>query len=217
MQYFSEIRGIKETEKGTDLLLHIPGEMVQGKIIKYRNNNKINAELKIDDNRSITSDQRKKIFATIKDIGMYTGDHPEDIRGFLLYDYCIETGEIPFSLSSCSITQAREYITFIIDFILKHNIPLSDGALNRTDDIDKYLWGCIKYKRCCLCGKDGETHHCTGSRIGMGNNRNKVSNEGREVIQLCRQHHTEIHTVPEEEFFKKYHVYGVLYNEEMGG
>lgn len=53
MQYFSEIRGIKETEKGTDLLLHIPGEMVQGKIIKYRNNNKINAEIRIDDNRSI--------------------------------------------------------------------------------------------------------------------------------------------------------------------
>lgn len=60
MQYFSQITGIRETDNGTDLILHIPGEKVQGKIIKYRNNNKINAEIKIDDNRTITSDQRKK-------------------------------------------------------------------------------------------------------------------------------------------------------------
>ena len=139
MRYFSQITGIRETEKGTDLMLHIPGEQVRHKIIKYRNNNKINAELRIDDNRTITAEQRKKIFATIKDIAIYTGDHPEDMRAFLLYDYCITTGEIPFSLSNCSISQARDYITFIIDFILKEGIPLSDAALKRTDDIDRYL------------------------------------------------------------------------------
>lgn len=60
MQYFSQITGIRETEKGTDLMLRIPGEKLQREITKYRNNNKINAEVRIDDNRSITSDQRKK-------------------------------------------------------------------------------------------------------------------------------------------------------------
>lgn len=213
MNYFSQITGIRETEKGTDLIVHIPGEKVQREITKYRNGSIINSEIRIDDNRTITSDQRKKIFATVKDIALYTGDHPEDLRAFLLYDYCIETGEMPFSLSNCSISQAREYITFIIDFILKHNIPLSDAALSRTDDIDRYLYGCVKFRRCCICGKDGETHHCTGSRIGMGNNRNKTSNEGRKLMSLCRHHHTEIHTIPEEEFFKKYHVYGIIYQE----
>ena len=187
MQYFSQITGIKETDKGTDLILHIPGEQVQRKIMKYRNNNKINAEIKIDDNRSITVDQRKKIFATIKDIGMFTGDHPEDIRPWLLYDYCIATGEMPFSLSDCSISTAREFITFIIDFILKENIPLSDAALNRTEDIDRYLWGCIKYKRCCICGKSpSDLHHFDS--IGMGR----------------------------DSFGAKYHVYGITYKEDWG-
>ena len=212
MQYFSQITGIRETEKGTDLLLHIPGEQVQRKIIKYKNNNQINAEIRIDDNRTITADQRKKIFATIKDIALFTGDHPEELRAWLLYDYCIKTGEMPFSLSNCSISQAREFITFIIDFILKEDIPLSDAALSRTDDIDRYLWSCIKYKRCAICGRKGETHHWDA--IGMGNDRKTFDDSLKRKIQLCREHHTEAHTIGRDTFGVKYHVYGIIYKEE---
>ncbi|MGJ0848280.1 putative HNHc nuclease [Tissierella praeacuta] len=212
MQYFSQITGIRETEKGTDLILHIPKELVRTKIMKYRNNNIINAEIRIDDNRTITVEQRKKIFATIKDISLYTGDHPEELRVWLLYDYCISTGEIPFSLSDCSISQAREFINFIIDFILKENIPISDMALNRTDDIDRYLWGCIKYKKCAICGRKGETHHWDA--IGMGNDRTSIDDSNLRKIQLCREHHTEAHAIGRDTFGSKYHVYGIIYKEE---
>lgn len=212
MQYFSQVTGIRETDKGTDLIIHIPEEKVQGKIIKYRNNNVINVELRIDDGRTITNSQRAKIFATIKDIAMYTGDHPEDMRAFLLYDYCIQSGELPFSLSNCSISQAREYITFIIDFILRENIPLSDAALSRTDDIDRYLWGCIKYKRCSICGRDGETHHWDA--IGMGSDRTTIDDSFKRKIQLCREHHSEAHNIGRDTFGAKYHVYGIIYEEE---
>lgn len=212
MHYFSQITGIRETDKGTDLILHIPGEMVHSKIMKVRNGSTIHAELRIDDNRTITAEQRRKIFATIKDISLFTGEHPEELRAWLLYDYCIKTGEVPFSISDCSISQAREYITFIIDFILKENIPLSDAALSRTDDIDRYLWGCIKYKRCAICGKEGETHHWDA--IGMGNNRRTYDDSDNRKIQLCRSHHSEAHTIGRDIFGLKYHVYGIEYKEE---
>ena len=212
MQYFSQILKVRETENGTDLILHIPGEQIQRKIIKYRNGSRIDAEIRINDGRTITPDQRKKIFATIRDIAEYTGDHPEELRAWLLYDYCIKTGEMPFSLSNCSISQAREFITFIIDFILKEDIPLSDAALSRTEDIDRYLWGCIKYKRCCICGRKGETHHWDA--IGMGRDRTKIDDSDLKKIQLCREHHTEAHTIGRDSFEKKYHVYGIIYKEE---
>lgn len=212
MQYFSQITNIRETEKGTDLIVHVPGEQIQREITKYRNGSIINSEIRIDDGRVITAEQRKKIFATIKDISLYTGDHPEELRAWLLYDYCIQTGEMPFSLSNCSISQARDYITFIIDFILREDIPLSDVALNRTDDIDRYLWSCIKYKRCAICGRKGETHHWDA--IGMGNDRRTLDDSLKRKIQLCRIHHTEIHKIGKESFGKKYHVYGVIYKEE---
>ena len=213
MQYFSQITNIRETEKGTDLILHIPGEQVQGKIIKYRNGSRIDAEIRIEDGRTITPEQRKKIFATIKDISEYTGDHPEALRAWLLYQYCAETGEMPFSLSNCSINQAREFITFIIDFILKEDIPLFDAALNRTEDIDRYLWGCIKYKRCTICGKSpSDLHHWDA--IGIGSDSRTIDDSRNRKIQLCREHHTEAHTIGRDTFGAKYHVYGIIYEED---
>ena len=119
---------------------------------------------------------------------------------------------MPFSLSNCSISQAREFITFIIDFILKEDISLSDAALSRTDDIDRYLWSCIKYKRCAICGRKGETHHWDA--IGMGNDRKTFDDSLKRKIQLCREHHTEAHTIGRDTFGVKYHVYGIIYKEE---
>lgn len=212
MQYFSQITGIRETEKGTDLILHIPGEKVQSRIIKYKNGSSINAEIKIDDGRTITVEQRKKIYATIKDISLYSGDDPEYLKEYLKFDYCGHTGEEYFSLSNCSISIAREFINFIIDFILMHDIPLSDEALKRTDDIDHYLWGCLKYRKCCICGRKGETHHWNA--IGMGRNRSKIDDSDLRKMELCREHHTEIEAIGRDSFEKKYHVYGILYEEE---
>lgn len=210
MNIRGKITRIKNVDNNTKVVVEF-NEDVFSKINKFRSDNIIDVEVRVDDRRTITNNQRAKIFATIKDIAMYTGHHPEDLRATLLYDYCISTGEMPFSLSNCSISQAREYITFIIDFILKHNIPLSDKALNRTDDIDRYLWGCIKYKRCCICGGDGETHHWDA--IGMGNDRRTLDDSKYRKIQLCRKHYSEAHTIGRDTFGSKYHVYGVTYQE----
>lgn len=212
MQYFSQIKGIKETEEGTDLIIHIPGEHIQKQIMKYKNGSGINALIRIDDNRRITSLQNRKLHAIIGDIADYTVDNPEFLKQYLKYMYCAESGEQWFSVSDCSITTARNFITFLIDFTLKNDIPLSDLAINRTDDIDRYLWGCIKYGKCCICGRKGETHHWNA--IGMGRDRRKIDDSDLRKMQLCRIHHTEIETIGRDSFEKKYHVYGIIYREE---
>lgn len=214
MQYFSQITAIKETEKGTDLIVHIPDERVQRKIIRCRSGTIVNSEIRIDDNRTITADQRKKIYATIRDIAMYTGDDPEFLKQFLKFDYCSQSIEEYFSLSNCSITTARQFINFIIDFILKHDIPLSDEALKRTDDIDTYLYSCIKYRRCCITGKKADIHHCEGSRVGAGSNRRKISNKGRKLIALSREWHTRVHREGEGKIFNLYKIYGIEIGSE---
>lgn len=206
----AEILKHKGFKDKTQILLEIHEPNLNEKIDRLKSGI---CEVRIPDSRTITSKQRAKIFATIKDIGMFTGDHPEDIRAWLLYDYCISTGEIPFSLSNCSISTAREFITFIIDFILKENIPLSDAALNRTEDIDRYLWGCVKYKRCCICGKSpSDLHHYDS--IGMGNDRTTLDDSLKRKIQLCRVHHEIAHKIGRDSFGAKYHVYGIIYKEE---
>lgn len=217
VQYFTRITGIRETDNGTDLIVTIPGEKLCRSISKYKvpGIDGIEAELKLNDGRTISIDQRKKIYATIRDISSSIGDDPDYLKEYLKYDYCAATGEEPFSLSNCSISTARSFINHIIDFILKWDIPLTEIALDRTDDIDKYLYLCIKYRKCCITGKQGaDIHHCEGSRVGIGRNRKKISHRGLELMALSREWHTKVHTEGESDIFEKYKIYGVAIDDE---
>lgn len=207
MNYYSRIKGVKETEKGTDIIIHIPDQLLQNKILREKI---VDAEIRIVDERNISAVQRKKIYATIKDISLFTGDDPEYLKEFLKFDYCGESGEEYFSLSNCSIDTAKEFINHLIEFILRENIPLSDVAINRTDDIDKYLYHCIKYRRCALTGQaNADIHHVTGSRIGMGRSRVTINHVGLEIMALNREWHNKVHQEGEIDIFAAYKVYGI--------
>ncbi len=134
-------------------------------------------EIRLHDGRAISAEQRKRIFATIRDIAKWSGEEPEYLRSMLTWDYCREAECDYFSLSTIDMETARGFINYLIEFCLKWGVPLSEKPTERTDDIDKYLYNCIKYRKCCICGRHADIHHITGSRIGMGNDR-------REVLQV---------------------------------
>ena len=69
-------------------------------------------------------------------------------------------------------------------------------------------------KKCCVCGKPADIHHITGSKIGMGIDRQEVHHLGREVLPLCRVHHTECHN-NEVDFMNKYHLEAVKLDETL--
>lgn len=215
MHYFTKITAIRETDQGTDLVVNVPGEKLGRRIGKYKIRGQIDAEIRINDGRYITVAQRKKIYATIRDIASFIGDDPEFLKEYLKYDYCATTGEEHFSLSNCSISTAREFISHLIDFILKWDIPLADIALNRTEDIDRYLYACLRYRKCCITGRPGaEVHHVEGSRVGMGRNRKKISHRGLELMPLSPEWHSKVHDEGEEEIFSKYKIYGIAIDDE---
>jgi putative HNHc nuclease len=211
MFYHSKILGIKEDDKGTHLKILIPGEQVQDKILKVRSGKIINSEIRIDDNRTITAEQRKKVYATIRDIANYTGHMPEELKELMKYNYMIESGENYFSLSDCSITTARLFINYLIEFCFQWDISILDSGLDRTDDIGKYLWLCIKYHKCCICGGKAEIHHWDA--VGMGRDRTSIDDSGHRKIALCREHHTEAHKIGRHTFGEKHHVYGIIFKD----
>ena len=71
------------------------------------------------------------------------------------------------------------------------------------------------HRKCAVCGKAADIHHCEGSRIGAGVDRTKAHQLGREVLPLCRVHHTELHAMPESEFIAKYHLQKVKLDEQL--
>ena len=173
------------------------------------------AEIRIDDGRTITYLQRRKAYATIRDISSWTGYLPEEQKEWLKYLYIERTGNTYFSLSDCSMDTAREFISIILDYALEEGIPLSERGIERTDDIGRYLYSCIKNKRCAVCGRPGEIHHVDA--IGAGRDRRHVDDSGYRKICLCREHHTAAHQRGMKAFEQMYHVYGIVVQEDIAG
>lgn len=199
-------------QDGTSLQIKIPGvdlgQYITEKKARY-------AEIRIDDGRTITSLQRRKAYATIRDISSWTGYLPEEQKEWLKYLYIERTGNPYFSLSDCSMDTAREFINTILDYVLEEGIPLSGRGIERTDDIGRYLYSCIKNKRCVVCGRPGEIHHVDA--IGAGRDRRHVDDSGYRKICLCREHHTVAHQRGMKAFEQMYHVYGIVVQEDITG
>lgn len=212
MYQLAKLTGYRIDQDGTELRMFIPNVNLQEPIEAKKMRN---AGVWLDDGRHISAEQRKKAYATIADISLYTGYLPEEAKEWLKYLHIARTGCNYFSLSTCSMDTAREFINTLMEFTLEHGVILEDLGVNRTDDVSKYLYYCIKHRKCAVCGRENsDIHHCEGSRVGMGNNRNKVDNSDRLLISLCREHHTICHN-DELRFFKENHVYGIMYNEEI--
>lgn len=205
------IKGYRKGDAGTELLVSVPDREI-GTVLKRKRIRK--GELRFDDGRHISSEQRKKIYATINDISGYSGYTPEEQKIWLKYLHICRTGCEEFSLSDCSMDTAREFINTMLDYALENGVPLSDNAVNRTDDIDRYLYACLVHKKCAVCGRKGETHH--EDAIGMGNDRRHVDDSGHKKICLCRLHHTVAHQMGVPRFRGMYKVYGIVFNDVPG-
>jgi len=167
--------------------------------------------IELSDGRTISGEQRRKAFALEADIGRWAGyitaEDRAELHDVLKSLYCDATHAAPFSLADCTVTTAREYISFLIRFALRNDIPCLDSLLNRTDDTDAYLYACMWYRKCAICGQPADIHHV--DRVGMGRNRDEISHVGMEAMALCRLHHETAHGMGQPRFNEFYHVYGI--------
>lgn len=199
----------KEERRGTWFHVLAVGQSLTDAVKPFAAGGILQGELRIDDGRTITSEQRRKTYATIRDIADWNGDLPEALKEHMKYMFIAATGEEYFSLSRCSVATARLFVNFLIDFAMEWGIPLRETALDRTDDIDAAVYSSLKHRRCILCGQDGDMHHWDA--IGMGRNRATVDDSSLRKICLCRKHHGEAHQIGRAAFEEKYHVYGIVY------
>lgn len=219
MKFKCEVDNVRTLKKGMKITLAIDEDDTKEVMKNIYNfmDKSVSVDLLVDEEKElekmnwITGKQRKKIFALIKDIANHIVEDKESVREQVTDSFLRATEYEEFSLSNCSKQVAKDFIDYLITLSFEIGAPLSDNPIEGLEDIESYLQICIDKKKCCVCGLDGEIHHCTGSRIGMGNDRTRTSNKGRELISLCREHHTEIHSMPEEEFFEKYHVSCIVY------
>lgn len=170
-------------------------------------------EIRLCDGREISADQRKKIFAIIRDISLWSGHDPEYLRQYLTWDFCGRHGVEVFSLSDVDMSTAKEFINYLIEFCFLFSVPAKDTLLHQTDDIGRYLYLCLEHRRCAICNKPAEVHHV--DRIGMGNNREDIVHVGLEAVALCHEHHMEAHQKGDKTLFDEYFIYGIPLDEYL--
>ena len=214
MKVFTQIKKAKILEKGVGIYAEID-KYIYPSLLRYKGDKDyIDAEIDIKDPRVISTEQRKKIYATLKDISDFTGYLPEQAKGIMKYDYIANTGDDYFSLSNCSKSTAREFINHLVEFCIKWNVPTSESLLKRTDDINKYLYFCLKNRVCAISNEpNADIHHCKGSHVGMGRNRHKINHSKLELIALSRYWHTRVHNEGESDIFEEYKVYGITVDD----
>lgn len=163
-------------------------------------------EIRLNDGRNISNEQRRKIFAIVRDIALWSGHEPEFLRQLMTWNFVCKRGIEPFSLSDVDMSTAADFITELIEFCFQYGVPTKDTLLHQTDDISKYLYHCLEHRKCAICNKHADIHHV--NPVGMGANRQKICHVGMLAIALCREHHRQAH-VREKELFEKNHVYGI--------
>lgn len=162
------------------------------------------------DSRPLSDKQRRMCYAMIGAIADWAGSCTEEVKEVFKLDFWAERVETLadkiFSLSDAPMSLVAEFQRFLVAFILTHDVPTKFPLREYVDDIEAYTYFCLVRRKCAVCGRHAEGHHIDA--VGMGNDRNEVQHEGREVMSLCREHHTEIHTIGYGAFMKKYHLDG---------
>ena len=180
-------------------------ELEQSHIDLLENGYSLNAEVEISDNKKLSIEQRKKIFAMCRDIELHWGEPVESLRQRFQTELEIMNGYEHISLSNCSMKIARELIELIIAFMFHHQIPMRVETSKLLSGDKAMLYWATVNRNCIICGKPNSdlAHH---KAIGRGANRKKMDHYGYEVLCLCREHHQSQHDMGVETFDKLHHL-----------
>ena len=219
MKVNCEIDTVNTLKKGMKIVLSIPHDERQDVLRQIHNfmDKPLIVDFNIDGEeqqarlQQISPEQRKKIYTLFRDIASYTGNTPENEKENMKILFIQHTHHEPFSLSNCSFELASDFIEWMINFCFENGIPISEHPLKTLDDIERYVRMSLKHKVCAICGRRGEIHHWDA--IGQGRDRTKVDDSSNRKICLCREHHTEVHTIGVKSFEEKYHIYGAIWDE----
>lgn len=169
------------------------------------------------DSRARSNDQIRKAWALMAEIAAFQGESKEDVYREQKVAFSAKNLEVLqgvlFGLSTATVSTASAFISMLVEIIIEYGIPTKDPLYKLADDIQKYVYACLVHKKCAVCGRKADLHHC--ETIGMGYNRNEKPQIGNLVLPLCREHHMEWHSIGGRVFDEKYHLEPVALDQRL--
>jgi hypothetical protein len=179
-------------------------------------------EIILPDGRRISPEQRRKCYALLGEIAEFVDGYRNaetlaDAKQMMKWDFVLKRMEEQerrlFSLANCDMSTAREFITYLIEFIIKNDIPTKIPLIDQAEDVGRYIYACMVNKKCCVCGKPADLHHVQS--VGSQGYRDKINHIGMDALPLCREHHTESHSKGQMDFIKCYHLQPIKIDKKI--
>ncbi|HHW5350875.1 TPA: putative HNHc nuclease [Staphylococcus aureus] len=203
MQYITRYQ---KDNDGTYSVVATGVELEQRHIDLLENGYPLKADVEVPDHEKITHKQRRTIFLLCEDIELHLGQPKEAMRQDFQFELEIMNGYDPISLKGCSKKIATELIEMIIAFMFHHQVPMRLEASKLMKEDKSYLYWATINRNCVICGKPhADLAHYEA--VGRGMNRNKMNHYDKHVLALCREHHTEQHSIGVKSFDDKYHLH----------
>ena len=143
-------------------------------------------EIRLIDSRRLSPRQRKSCYAMINEIAAYMGEIPNEAKDFLKLSFWTEElqekADELFSLSNAPMSIVAAFQKWLARFIVRHEIPCKVSLLSYVDDVEDYVYSCLCYKKCAICGRQADLHHVDA--VGMGADRTEIIHEGMRVLPL---------------------------------
>jgi hypothetical protein len=173
-------------------------------------------EIRLNDGRTISAIQRRKIYAIIRDISNWSGHEVMELKDIMKVRYIVDSESAylaeGFSLSDTDMTTARQFIDYLIRFCFQWDVPTKKPLIDQAEEIGKYLYYCIEFRKCAICNAPADIHHV--DRVGMGRDREHICHVGMLAIALCRKHHDMAHR-DERNLFADNHIQGIRLDEYL--
>lgn len=209
---------INFNQDGTVLISAVVPDMEKATRRKYSN-----VLIGFEDGRRISSKQRRKCYALIGEIAEYiegyrTAETINETKEMLKLKFTLECMQSierrMFSLSDVPMETATDFITFLVNFIIRHGVPTKISIIDNCEDIGAYVYACLIHKKCACCGRPCDLHH-VDTVAAHGGNREKINHLGLRALPLCREHHTDLHKMGDTDFMQKWHLEPVKIDEKI--
>ena len=167
--------------------------------------------------RKASPGQIRKAHILMKAIAEHVGEHRIEVERDLKSAFVSKVYGVPaeaaFSLAECDMTTARDFLSFLVEFVIDNGVQLDCPIAELCDDIKRTVYVSALRKRCICCCAGAELHHVT--RVGMGVDRAHMNHIGMLALPLCRYHHGEAHRMGDEAFCRLNHIEPIQIDEKI--
>lgn len=193
---------------GKDLVVHLSQEPDEDHLETVNGqSDQVWVDLTFADPRQARPQQRRLFFALLNDIAEYFVVPQEFLKTLFYTQYEFYTAGKSISLSDAtqsSVSDANQLLDLVIDFMFEWHVPFKKGYELLPKDEAYYQYECCRHRVCAICGREhADIHHWDA----VGTETRKLADHRQHrFMALCREHHTEFHTLGADSFSRKYHV-----------